>query len=129
MTAGLDPADLLPHRPPALAIDRVLSRSADEADALRVATEEDRWEGALIEGLAQTAALLVRADARAAPPLFVGLRDFVVRRRPRPGEVLRFSVRLERAALPLVRVHGVAAGDDPLPLAEGALSFHVGTAG
>jgi len=119
-------------------VDRVLE--ADEAHVVSEHTVREGplaargalWEGALVEGLAQTAAVfdaLARA-ARGAPPprrgLLVGVRGFQVLARPAVGERVRYEVRLVRRMEPLVLVDGRAlrAGSGEL-LAEGRFKFYV----
>ena len=52
----MDPASVIPHRPPILCIDRIVR--VDDEHAVTVQIVPDAWEPWLIEGLAQTAAVL-----------------------------------------------------------------------
>lgn len=88
------------------------------------------WAGALVEGLAQTAAVLGaqagRGGAADLSARFVGARGVRFARRPQGGETVRYSVEVIKALGPLVLVSGearcgeevVAAGNLKLYLAE-----------
>lgn len=124
-----EPEQLLFHRAPILCLDVVRSGSAERAVAEGAGRE---WEGALIEGLAQTAGVLNAVDAmsrgvRAGLGMLVGVRGFSIRRLPRAGERVTYEVALIRRLAPLTLVHGAArAGAESL--AEGELKFYAGEA-
>ena len=84
------------------------------------------WEGSLIEGLAQTAAILnSQHDQAPGRGLLVGLRKLSIRRRPAAGEVVHYRVELIRRLAPLVLVRGVATSPTGELFAEGELKFFV----
>jgi predicted hotdog family 3-hydroxylacyl-ACP dehydratase len=130
-----DPRNSIPHRPPILCIDRVLEADADHAMAERVVApgadieEGELWEEGLVEGLAQTAAVLNAFDERKAgrrsrKGMLVGVRRCQIRRRARVGERLTFRVELIRRILPLAVMRcEVRAGDELL--ASGEMKFYV----
>jgi len=133
----VDPTELIPHREPILCIDEVIRVDAEHAVAERLVREgphtgEDglQWEGALIEGLAQTAAAMNGHAQRSGdqPPgegLLVGVRGLVIARRARIGERIRFRVELIKRITPLTLVRGeVTCGDEVI--AAGELKFFVG---
>lgn len=127
MTAASAPERYVPHRPPILCLRAVLAASATEATAEgRVeaphAPDGAQWEGGLIEGLAQTAAALRPASGAPRPAFLVGLSDFDVLRRPRVGELVRYTVTLERNADPFVLARGEARCGDEV-VARGGLKF------
>lgn len=101
MTDGLPPgadenrlADLLPHRPPMVLIDEVVSYAGDEQKLTAAVTVKPGWceNWTAIEFMAQTAAALVgRIDREEHPG-----------ETPRPGFLLgsrRLELRLERFAV------------------------------
>ncbi|MCA8961758.1 MAG: hypothetical protein KDC38_14640 [Planctomycetes bacterium] len=128
-----DFAHELDHRPPILCLDRCVHCDADTA-----ITETDLgpsahlcdgefWEGGLIEGLAQTTALLQgRATRRPKrePGLLVGLKRFTFHRCPQRGETVRFEVRVVRDLPPMTLVDCRAFSGAEL-LAEGTMKFYL----
>jgi len=105
------PADLLPHRPPFLFVDRIeaLEPGVSAVARYRVTGGEDCLTGHFpgnpvfpgvlqLEALAQAGALAVLSDERYTDrlPLFGGVEAVRFRRVVRPGDVLRLEVELER---------------------------------
>ncbi len=106
----LPPLDaLLPHRPPARLIERVVA--ADELGATaELSVREGPWlrcgvlaPEALIEALAQTAAVYASVRARAlastsSPPAghLAGIANFAFEAPARPGDLVVLAVKLER---------------------------------
>ncbi len=101
------PAEVLPHRAPFLFLDRVLECGEDHAVAERTFGDEPFFAGhfpdepivpgvVLIEALAQTLAYIARRRAPDAMVLLTGVDDCKIRRPVRPGETVRFEVRIER---------------------------------
>ncbi|MGE0710984.1 MAG: hypothetical protein AB7N76_28100 [Planctomycetota bacterium] len=147
----MDPLELIPHRAPIRCLDRAVHCAADEAiaeqdlanrdGAAQDLAEQDPhleagqlWTGGLIEGLAQTAALLAAAPllegerpAEGTAPLrgvLASVRGFEVLRRPRAGETVRYTVR------PLTRLGGalLIAGEAHVGeelVARGRLQLHL----
>ncbi len=87
------------------------------------------WAPAIIEGLAQTAAVLNGFDERSSgrtstKGMLVGVRRVRIHRQPRSGETVRYRVDLIRRLEPLTLVQGRAFVGD-LCCAEGELKFFV----
>ncbi len=105
------PADLLPHRPPFLFVDEVLTIEPGQSASGRWTLTGDEWffaghfpgrptlPGVLMcEAIAQIGAIAVLADARFAGklPLFGGLDGARFRRQVSPGDTLTLEVQLGR---------------------------------
>ena len=105
------PEDLLPHRPPFLFVDEVLTLEPGRTASGRWSLTGDEWffsghfpgratlPGVLMcEAIAQVGAIAVLADARYAGklPLFGGLDAARFRRQVSPGDTLILSVELVR---------------------------------
>ena len=105
------PADLLPHRPPFLFVDEVLTLDpgVSATGLWRLGHDEWFWPGhfpgrptlpgvLMCEAIAQMGAIAVLADpARAGKlPLFGGLDGARFRRQVSPGDELRLEVELGR---------------------------------
>ncbi|MHC4973291.1 MAG: hypothetical protein ACYTG3_13265 [Planctomycetota bacterium] len=130
-----DPTAVIPHRPPILCIDRIVETDLEHAVAERVVREGsdidagELWEEALVEGLAQTAAVLNahadREQGRASGKgMLVGVRKFDVARRARLGERILFRVELIRRITPLTLMRCEARCGDEV-LARGEMKFFV----
>lgn len=130
-----DPTAVIPHRPPILCIDRIAETGPEHAVTERVVREGSDvdggalWEEALVEGLAQTAAVLnALADReqgrRSGKGMLVGVRKFDVTRRARLGERILFRVELIRRIAPLTLMRGEARCGDEV-LARGEMKFYV----
>ena len=105
------PADLLPHRPPFLFVDEVVSLEAGQSASGRWHLTGEEWffvghfpgrptlPGVLMcEAIAQMGAIAVLADSRFAGklPLFGGLDGARFRRQVSPGDTLTLEVQLGR---------------------------------
>lgn len=96
-----------------------------EGDARGSGPDGVHWEGLVIEGLAQTAAVLNGTHgASTGRGLLVGLKDLRFHRCARAGQRLRFEVDLLRRLPPLVLVRGRASVAGEV-IAEGELKFFV----
>ena len=110
-SAGLDPAAVLPHRPPFLFVDEVVELVPGERVVGRWHLTGDEWffaghfpgrptlPGVLMcEAIAQTGAIAVLSDERYAGrlPLFGGLDAARFRRQVGPGDTLDLEVVLDR---------------------------------
>ncbi|MCA9524842.1 MAG: 3-hydroxyacyl-ACP dehydratase FabZ [Myxococcales bacterium] len=134
------PEDILPHRPPFLFLDRVLSCGEGEAVAERCfGPEEPFFAGhfpelpvvpgvILVEALAQTLAYLVLRDRPGEIILLTGVDACRIRRAVRPGEIVTFSVRIERVRLGLAQASGRATVGEERVL-EAKLSGYLGRPG
>jgi 3-hydroxymyristoyl/3-hydroxydecanoyl-(acyl carrier protein) dehydratase len=85
------------------------------------------WEPWILEGLAQTAAVLNVYNAGDRGPkkgMLVGARGLKIRRCPTAGETIRYHVDLIKRLGPLTLVAGTAwVGDESI--ASGDLKFYV----
>lgn len=121
------------HRAPILCVDELLESGAEVAACALTVREGPHvqagslWEGALVEGIAQTSTLLEDPAAVGAPAagvgMLVGVRRFVVDRLPRIGERVVFRVQLVRRLGPFLLVDGRATSGDEC-LAKGELKFY-----
>lgn len=130
-----DPARAIPHRPPILCIDRILDVDAEHAVTERVVVPGDHmdgdkaWELAIVEALAQTAAVLDafqehKEGPRARHGMLVGIRRFRMGRRVGAGERIVFRVELVRRISPLTIMRCEAkVGEDVI--ASGEMKFYV----
>jgi 3-hydroxymyristoyl/3-hydroxydecanoyl-(acyl carrier protein) dehydratase len=108
--------DLIPHRPPARLLERVLD-ATDEGAVAELTVREGPWTRAgklapeaLVEALAQTAALYAGARARREGSegrlpragVLAAVSRFEFPRPARPGDRVRLEVRLQKALGELV---------------------------
>ena len=133
---SLDPAALIPHRPPILCVDALVAVGADAARGSYVvrdgplAVDGALWELACIEGLAQTAAAIEgRADRDAATGsktgMLIGIRAFRTWRVARIGEHVSWEVAIATRFGPFMLAKGRVLSGEEL-IAEGELKFYVG---
>ena len=123
----MDPIAAIPHRPPVLCVDRLIEADTEHAVSRGIAREAEPW---LIEGLAQTAALMnAKAYGETGLGMLVQVRRFEVARPPRAGEVLDFRVDLVRLLLPLSLVQGRVQDADGELVASGELKFYLEESG
>lgn len=132
----MDPLTLLPHQAPIRVLDRVISLDPSEAVAEQDVGAssahlrgDELWEGALIEGLAQTAALLAAAapgdhEPRPVRGMLVALRALELARRPRRGETVRYAIRPQTRLGGAILVRGEASVGEEV-VARGRLQFVV----
>ena len=107
----MKPEDLIPHRPPFLFVDEILSIEAGRRAVARWHLKGDEWffgghfpgrptlPGVLMcEAIAQTGALAIVSDQRFVGklPLFGGLDGARFRRQVVPGDVLEMTTELTR---------------------------------
>ncbi len=93
-------------------------------------TDGDRiWEPWLLEGMAQTAAVLnghneLLTGRLSNKAMLVGIRGLQIRRRPRAGETVHYHIELIKRISPLVLIGGSACvGDEEI--ARGEMKFYV----
>ncbi|MEX2627188.1 MAG: 3-hydroxyacyl-ACP dehydratase FabZ [Ilumatobacteraceae bacterium] len=139
----MDPADLLPHRPPFLFVDEVVEIVPGTSARGRWHLSGDEWffaghfpgrptlPGVLMcEAIAQVGALAVLGDDRFAGklPLFGGLDDARFRRQVGPGDTLTLEVEMDRLSTRAGKGRGRALlgdGADAQVACECALLFVV----
>jgi 3-hydroxyacyl-[acyl-carrier-protein] dehydratase len=120
----MDPADVLPHRPPFLLIDEVVSVEPGQSAVGRWRLTGEEWFFAghfpgrptlpgvlMVESLAQLGAVAVLTDERFAGklPLFGGIDSARFRRQVVPGDVLDLEVELGRMSARAGKGHGRAS--------------------
>jgi 3-hydroxyacyl-[acyl-carrier-protein] dehydratase len=111
MTSLPDPADVLPHRPPFLFVDQLVSLEPGVSAVATWHLTGDEWffpghfpgrptlPGVLMcEAIAQVGAIAVLTDPRYSGklPLFGGLDSARFRRQVGPGDTLELHVELQR---------------------------------
>jgi 3-hydroxyacyl-[acyl-carrier-protein] dehydratase len=126
MSGFAAPADVLPHRPPFLFLDEVVSLEPGVRASGRWRLTGDEWffEGhfpgrptlpgvLMIEAIAQLGAYAVLAsgDRAGKLPLFGGVDGVRFRRQAGPGEVLELEVELGRLSARAGKGHGRACVD------------------
>lgn len=128
------PGREIDHAAPILCLDALLEIDGDAASCrytVRDAHADDGllWGGGMIEGMAQTTALLQGRRARASgevagPGMLVGIKGLRIHRRPAEGETVVFSSVLGRTIGPLTLAECRTTVGDEL-LAEGELKFYL----
>jgi 3-hydroxyacyl-[acyl-carrier-protein] dehydratase len=120
----LSPQDVLPHRPPFLFVDEVLTLEPGQSATGRwhLTGDEDFFEGhfpgrptlpgvLMVESLAQLGGVAVLADERFAGrlPLFGGIDRARFRRQVVPGDTLDLEVTLNRLSARAGTGQGIAS--------------------
>lgn len=129
-----DPRSPIQHRAPILCVDRILAGDAEGASAEHLVQPGPHvdggsmWESGLIEGLAQTAAVIQGSlgdsgESAAGVGMLVGVRKFHVERRPRVGELVTWRVDVLRRLGPFLLTQGEARVADEL-IARGEFKFY-----
>jgi len=110
---------ILPHRYPFLLVDGVIEESEDRIVAFKnISISDPVFQGhfpeypiypgvLIIEGLAQTAGILLLKDLEGIP-LFLGIDEARFKKEVRPGDKLIYEVRKIGEKLGTVQVEGVA---------------------
>ncbi|MFN3283557.1 MAG: 3-hydroxyacyl-ACP dehydratase FabZ [Pseudothermotoga sp.] len=117
---------ILPHRFPMLLIDRVVEKSDEHVIAMKNVTVSEIfftghfpqypiYPGVLIiEGLAQTAGIMLLKPGENLVPLFLGIDEARFRSEVRPGDTLIYDVKLKESKLGVFKVSGVAKVQDKI---------------
>ncbi|KFZ20995.1 (3R)-hydroxymyristoyl-ACP dehydratase [Thermotoga neapolitana LA10] len=110
---------ILPHRYPFLLVDGVIEESEDRIVAFKnISISDPVFQGhfpeypiypgvLIIEGLAQTAGILLLKDLEGIP-LFLGIDEARFKKEVRPGDKLIYEVKKIGEKLGTVQVEGVA---------------------
>lgn len=119
------PTEVIPHRPPFLFVDRVLTCDLEAATAERTFPADEPFFAGhfpgdplvpgviLVEGLAQTLAYLALRQTGGGTVLLTGIEVGKIRRPVRPDETVTYTVRVTRARRQLVIADGeVTVGDE-----------------
>ena len=116
--------EILPHRYPFLLVDGVIRIEEDRIVAFKnVTINEPVFQGhfpnypiypgvLIIEGLAQTAGILLLKDLESAVPLFLGIDNARFKREVRPGDRMVYEVKVLQKRMGMVKVEGVAKVED-----------------
>lgn len=114
----------LPHRFPILLVDKVIEKSENRIVAIKNVTISEIfflghfpdypiYPGVLIiEGMAQTAGLLLLKPNEKLLPLFLGIDNARFKSPVRPGDVLRYEVEIVEKKLNVVKVKAKAMVDE-----------------
>jgi len=111
---------ILPHRYPMLLVDGVTEKSEKTITAFKNISlgeiyfsghfpDYPIWPGVLIiEGLAQSAGLLMMNENEKTIPLFLGIDKARFRNEVRPGDVLTYNVELLNKKMNIYKLKGIA---------------------
>lgn len=112
------PIDVLPHRPPFLFLDRMVSCAEKQAVGERTFPASEPFFAGhfpgnpvvpgviLVEGLAQTLAYLALRQTAGGTVLLTGVDGCKIRRPVRPGETVTYQVAVTRARRNMVIAEG-----------------------
>lgn len=115
---------ILPHRFPILLVDRVIERDEKRIVAIKNVTISEIfflghfpdypiYPGVLIiEGMAQTAGLLLLKPEQKLVPLFLGIDNARFKSPVKPGDVLKYEVEVIESKLNVVKVKAKASVDE-----------------
>ncbi|MCD6449476.1 MAG: 3-hydroxyacyl-ACP dehydratase FabZ [Thermotogaceae bacterium] len=111
---------ILPHRYPFLLVDGVEEVGEDYIVAYKnISISDPIFQGhfpnypiypgvLIIEGLAQTAGLLLLKDAKDSIPLFLGIDNARFKKEVRPGDRLVYEVKITQSRGTVVKVDSIA---------------------
>ncbi len=114
---------ILPHRYPFLLVDGVIEKSENKIVAFKnISISDPVFQGhfpnypiypgvLIIEGLAQTAGLLLLDESQDAVPLFLGIDSARFKKEVRPGDKLIYDVTVLQKRSTMVKVQAVAKVD------------------
>lgn len=116
--------NVLPHRYPFLLVDGIISKEENEITAFKNVTyNEPQFQGhfpgnpimpgvLILEGMAQTAGLLMLEPGNKKTPLFVGADKVRFKRPVRPGDRMIYSVRIVGTRFGMVTVEATVKVED-----------------
>ncbi len=128
--------NILPHRAPILLVDEVKEMEKDYIVALKFVREDEPvlkghfpnypiYPGVyIIEGLAQTAGILLLKDKKDVVPLFLGIDEARFKKEVRPNDTLVYEVKILEQRGPIAIVDAKAKVDGVL-VAKGKLMLGV----
>jgi len=111
---------ILPHRFPMLLVDRVLEKDENHVVAMKNITANEIffaghfpnypiYPGVLIiEGLAQTAGIMLLKPNQNVIPLFLGIDEARFKSEVRPGDTIIYEVELKESKLGIFKVGAIA---------------------
>ncbi|MGJ8455230.1 3-hydroxyacyl-ACP dehydratase FabZ [Pseudothermotoga sp. U03pept] len=111
---------ILPHRFPMLLVDKIIEKTEDHVLAVKnVSISEIFFQGhfpkypiypgvLIIEGLAQTAGIMLLKPDQDTIPLFLGIDEARFKSEVRPGDLLIYDVKLKESRLGVFKVSAVA---------------------
>lgn len=114
----------LPHRYPFLLVDGIIKEEENKIIAFKnVSISDPIFQGHfpnypiypgvfIIEGLAQTAGILLLKDSKEVIPLFLGIDDARFKKEVRPGDKLVYEVEIVGKKAGIVIVQGIAKVDE-----------------
>ena len=120
----MDPIQAIPHRPPIRCVERLIE--VDKNHAVAMVRAHDAWEPWLIEGLAQTAALMnATAYGETQRGMLVQVRKFTIARPPRRDEQLTMRIDVVLRLPPVHLLSGEVRDETGAVIASGELKFYV----
>nr|WP_197073321.1 3-hydroxyacyl-ACP dehydratase FabZ [Marinitoga sp. 1154] len=119
--------EILPHRYPFLLVDKVIEITEEKIIAYKnISINEPQFQGhfpgypimpgvLIIEGLAQTAGILLMKDLKEkVVPLFLGIDKARFKKEVRPGDKLMYEVMILQEKMGMYKLKAVAKVEDKI---------------